>query len=178
MKEKIKLIVLIVIFIAVLMILNNLLNNNNEPLQNTLENEVNNSVSIEENITTGVISSYNENTAAGFFTDIVEEEKAGEVFEVTEENFTEMVLKSDKKVLIEFYADWCGPCKTLSPILEEIAKENLDIKVVKINVDENPYLATTFGSNYLPYLVVMEDAREINFAVGAIPKKEILELVK
>lgn len=178
MKEKIKLIVLIVIFIVVLMIVNNLLNNNNQPLQNTLENEVNNSVSIEENITTSVISSYNENTATGFFTDIVEEEKSGEVFEVTEENFTEMVLKSDKKVLIEFYADWCTPCKTLSPILEEIAKENLDIKVVKINVDENPDLATTFGANSIPYLVVMEDAREINFAIGALPKKEILELVK
>ena len=178
MKEKIKLIVLIVIFIVVLIITNNLLNNNNEPVQNDLENEVNNSVSVEENVTTSVISSYNENTAAGFFTDIVEEEKTGEVFEVTEENFTEMVLKSDKKVLIEFYADWCTPCKTLSPILEEIAKENLDIKVVKINVDENPDLATTFEANYLPYLVVMEDAREINFAIGALPKNKILELVK
>lgn len=179
MKEKIKLIVLIVIFIVALIITNNLLNNNNEPVQNVLENEVNNvDTSVDENVTTSVISSYNENTAAGFFTDIVEEEKTGEVFEVTEENFTEMVLKSDKKVLIEFYADWCSPCKTLSPILEEIAKENLDIKVVKINVDENPDLATTFGANSIPYLVVMEDAREINFAIGALPKNKILELLK
>lgn len=179
MKEKIKLIVLIVIFIATIVIANNLLNSNNEPVQKVLENAVNNvATGREENVTTSVISSYNENTAAGFFPDIVEEEKTGEVFEVTEENFTEMVLKSDKKVLIEFYADWCGPCKTLSPILEEIAKENLDIKVVKINVDENPDLATTFGANSIPYLVVMEDAREINFAIGALPKNKILELLK
>lgn len=179
MKEKIKLIVLIVIFIAAIVIANNLLNSNNEPVQKVLENEVNNvATGREENVTTSVISSYNENTAAGFFPDIVEEEETGEVFEVTEENFTEMVLKSDKKVLIEFYADWCGPCKTLSPILEEIAKENLDIKVVKINVDENPDLATTFGANSIPYLVVMEDAREINFAIGALPKNKILELLK
>ena len=179
MKEKIKLIVLIVVFIAAIIITNNLLKNNNEPVQKNWENEIDNTAtSIEGNVTTSVISSYNENTAAGFFPDIVEEEKTGEVFEVTEENFTEMVLKSDKKVLIEFYADWCGPCKTLSPILEEIAKENLDIKVVKINVDESPNLATTFGANSIPYLVVMEDAREINFAIGALPKNKILELVK
>lgn len=178
MKEKIKLIVLILMFIVVLIITNNLLKSDNKQVQNDLENEVNNTESIEENITTSVISSYNENTASGFYKDIVEEEKTGEVFEVTEENFSEMVLKSDKKVLIEFYADWCGPCKTLSPILEDIAKENLDIKVVKINVDESPNLATTFGANYIPHLVVMEDAKEINSAVGALPKKQILELVK
>lgn len=182
MKEKIKLIVLVIVFVVLLVVANILLNNNssdNNLVQNDLKNEVNNTVSREEeNITTSVIASYNANTASGFYTDVVEEEKTGEVFEVTEENFAEMVLKSDKKVLVEFYADWCGPCKTLSPILEEIAKENLDIKVVKINVDESPDLATTFGANYIPLLVVIENGKEINNAVGALPKKDILELVK
>lgn len=178
MKEKIKVIVLIVIFIAVLIIANSLLNNNDELAQNTAENEVNNTTNVEEKITTTVISSYDQNIATGFYTDVVEEEKTGEVFEVTEENFNEVVLNSRKRVLIEFYADWCEPCKTLSPILEEIAKENLDIKVVKINVDENPDLAYTFGTNSIPYLVVFENANVINNAVGALPKKDILELIK
>ncbi len=181
MKEKIKLIVLVIVFVVLLVVANILLNNNdnNNLVQNDLKNEVNNTVTREEeNISTSVIASYNANIASGFYTDVVEEEKTGEVLEVTEENFSEIVLKSDKKVLVEFYADWCGPCKTLSPILEEIAKENLDIKVVKINVDESPDLATTFGANYIPLLVVVENGKEINSAVGALPKKDILELVK
>lgn len=181
MKEKIKLIVLIVIFVVVLILANNLLNNNT---QNQEVNEIesnNTTANVQENksnITTSVISSYNANTASGFYTDIVEEEKTGEVFEVTEETFNKEVLNSKKKILIEFYADWCEPCKTLSPILDEVAKENLDLKVVKINVDENPNLASTFGVSYIPLIVVLEDAQEVNHAVGAISKKEILELVK
>ena len=177
MKEKIKLIVLIILFVSLLLAVNNLLNNT-EQTQVANEIETNTAIEVEENITTTVISSYNENKAAGFYTDIVEEEKTGEVFEVTEENFTKEVLKSSKKVLVEFYADWCSPCKTLSPILEEIAKENLDLKVVKVNVDESSYIASQYGANYIPLLVVIEDGKEINSAVGALPKKEILELIK
>ncbi len=179
MKEKIKLIVLIILFVVLLIVVNNLLNEK-ENVQNIVENKIENNTTstVEENVTTTVISSYNENKAAGFYTDIVEEEKTGEVFEVTEENFTEEVLKSSKKVLVEFYADWCSPCKTLSPVLEEIAKENLDLKVVKVNVDESPYIASQYGTNYIPLLVVIEDGKEIDSAVGALPKKEILELVK
>ena len=179
MKEKIKIIVVVVIFIAVLL-LAKMTSNNFEKTLPEVEDESDNSVVDEylSNVTTTAISSYSSDEPTVFYTNVVEEEKTGEVFEVTEENFAEMVLKSDKKVLVEFYADWCGPCKTLSPILEDIAKENLDIKVVKINVDESPNLATTFGANYIPYLVVIEEAKEINSAVGALPKKQILELVK
>lgn len=100
------------------------------------------------------------------------------VLEVTENNFEKEVLKSDKKVLIDFYADWCGPCKSLSPIVEEFAKENPDIKVVKIDVDENENLAYKYNANYIPLLVVIENGEEVNRNVGIIPKKEILELVK
>ena len=100
------------------------------------------------------------------------------VIKVTEENFEEEVLKSDKKVLIDFYADWCGPCKVLSPIVEEVAKENPDIKVVKINVDENNELSYKYKTYSIPTLVVIENGVEVNRAVGAIPKDSILELVK
>lgn len=179
MKEKIKLIVLIVVFIVVLILASNLLNNNTS---NQEVNEIeSNNTSVQENksnVTTTVISSYNANTAAGFYTDVVKEEKTGEVFEVTEENFTQDVFMSKKKVLVEFYADWCTPCKTLSPILEEIAKENLDLKVVKIDVDANTNLVAEYGANYIPLLVVIENGKVINSAVGALPKQEILELVK
>ena len=100
------------------------------------------------------------------------------VIKVTEENFEEEVLKSDKKVLIDFYADWCGPCKVLSPIVEEVAKENPDIKVVKINVDENNELSYKYKTYSIPTLVVIENGVEVNRAVGAIPKDSILELLK
>ena len=100
------------------------------------------------------------------------------VIEVNENNFEKEVLKSDKKVLIDFYADWCGPCKTLSPIVEEFAKENPDIKVVKVDVDANENLSYKYNANYIPLLVVIENGKEVNRNVGVIPKKEILELVK
>ncbi len=179
MKEKIKVIVLIVVFFVALIVVKNLLNNNT-PNQEANEIESNNTSvqASKSNVTTSVISSYNENTAAGFYVDIVEEEKTGEVIEVTEETFNKEVLNSKKKILIEFYADWCEPCKTLAPVLDEVAKENLDLKVVKINVDENSNLAYTFGVTSIPLLVVMEDAQEVNHAMGALSKKEVLELVK
>ena len=99
------------------------------------------------------------------------------VIKVTEETFEKEVLKSDRKVLIDFYADWCGPCKILSPIVEEIAKENPDLKVVKIDVDANENLAYKYQTYSIPTLVVIENGKEVRRAVGAIPKESILELV-
>ena len=122
-----------------------------------------------------VNSLYNE---VSIDSDIAKEEKVGKVIEVTDETFQKEVLESDKKILVEFYADWCGPCKKLSPILEEIAKENVDLKVVKVNVDDNTDLAAKYGTNYIPLLVVIEDGIEVNKGVGALSKEDILELVK
>ena len=97
---------------------------------------------------------------------------------ITAENYENEVLNSDKPVLLDFWAAWCGPCKMVSPLVDEIALENADIKVGKINVDEQPDLATKFGVMSIPTLVVMENGKEVNRSIGAMPKANILKLVK
>ena len=97
---------------------------------------------------------------------------------ITSENYENEVLNSDKPVLLDFWAAWCGPCKMVSPLVDEIALENADIKVGKINVDEQPELATKFGVMSIPTLVVMENGKEVNRSIGAMPKANILKLVK
>ena len=97
---------------------------------------------------------------------------------VTNENFEAEVLKSDKPVLIDFWASWCGPCKMLGPVLSEIAEENKDIKVAKVNVDEEAELATQFGVVSIPMLVLMKDGKQQKYTVGFQPKEEILNFIK
>lgn len=97
---------------------------------------------------------------------------------ITSENYENEVLNSDKPVLLDFWAAWCGPCKMVSPLVDEIALENADIKVGKINVDEQPDLAAKFGVMSIPTLVVMENGKEVNRSIGAMPKANILKLVK
>lgn len=97
--------------------------------------------------------------------------------EVNSINFEEEVIKSDKKVLIDFYATWCGPCQTISPILEEVAVENRDIKLVRIDVDQNEALVNKYGITAMPTLIVMENGQEINRSIGAIGKNDILKLL-
>ena len=97
---------------------------------------------------------------------------------ITAENYENEVLNSDKPVLLDFWATWCGPCKMVSPLVDEIALENADIKVGKINVDEQPELAAKFGVMSIPTLVVMENGKEVNRSIGAMPKASILKLVK
>ncbi len=97
---------------------------------------------------------------------------------ITAENYENEVLNSDKPVLLDFWAAWCGPCKMVSPLVDEIALENADIKVGKINVDEQPELAAKFGVMSIPTLVVIENGKEINRSIGAMPKASILKLVK
>ena len=92
-------------------------------------------------------------------------------------NFQEEVIHSDKPVLLDFWAPWCGPCRMVSPVLDEIAKERPDIKVAKINVDEEPELAMQFGVMSIPMLVVMKDGKPVNQAVGARPKAQILAML-
>lgn len=97
------------------------------------------------------------------------------VTEVTEEDFEYKVLNSSKLVLVDFYADWCGPCKMQSPICEEIAKEHPEIKVVKVNVDKNPGLSEEYGVQSIPTLLIMQEGDIRKEFVGLTPKEDILE---
>ena len=107
-----------------------------------------------------------------------EEEESMNIIKVSDENFEQEVLNSNIPVLIDFYADWCGPCKMLSPIVDEVAKENDDIKVVKINVDESQNTAIKYQVMSIPTLVVIKNGNEVNRSVGLIDKEEVLNLVK
>ena len=92
-------------------------------------------------------------------------------------NFQEEVLNSDKEVLLDFWAPWCGPCRMVVPIVEEIAQEREDIKVCKINVDEETELASRFGVMSIPTLIVMKNGEIINQSIGARSKAQILDML-
>ena len=99
------------------------------------------------------------------------------VITVTKENF-ETVKNSEKTVLRDFYADWCGPCRMVSPIVEEIAEENPQYTVVKIHVEDEPSLPQEFGVMSIPTLVVMKNGEVVQQSVGARPKQQILEMLE
>lgn len=96
---------------------------------------------------------------------------------VNKNNFNQEVLNSDKPVLMDFWAPWCGPCRMVVPLVEEIAKERSDIKVVKTNVDEEQDLAMQFGVMSIPTLVVMKNGKIVNQVTGARPKAQILAML-
>ena len=152
MFKKIITIILIVIFIISLIVINSLLNKESEKMLYQSSEQIN--IKNEE------------------------EENEMEILKVTSENFESEVLQSDKPVLIDFYADWCGPCKMLSPIVDEVAEENTDIKVVKINVDNAQDLAMKYQVMSIPTLVVIKDGKEVNRSVGLIDKEDVISLIK
>ena len=96
---------------------------------------------------------------------------------INKDNYEAEVLNSNKVVLLDFYADWCGPCRMIAPSLEQIAAEHPQITVGKINVDNNMELAMQFNVTSIPLLVVMKDGQVINQSLGACPKEEILALL-
>ena len=97
---------------------------------------------------------------------------------VTSADFQEKVLNADKPVLVDFWAPWCGPCRMVAPVLDQVALEVEGIKVGKINVDEEPELAGQFHVMSIPTLVVMKDGKVVNSTIGAQPKDQILKLLK
>ena len=97
---------------------------------------------------------------------------------VTNANFEEEVLKSDKTVLVDFWAEWCGPCRMLGPVLKEIADENEEtLKVCKVNVDEEPELAKQFGIMSIPYLILFRNGKAEKSSAGYMPKEEVLNFI-
>lgn len=99
------------------------------------------------------------------------------VVNLTADNFDEEVLLSDKTVLVDFFAVWCGPCRMVSSVVDEIAEEREDIKVCKVNVDEQPGLAERFSVSSIPALMVFKDGKAVRSEVGAMPKQAILSML-
>ena len=99
------------------------------------------------------------------------------VLTITKDNFQKEVLENSKPVMLDFWASWCGPCRMVSPIIDQIAEEREDITVGKINVDEQPELAASFRVMSIPTIVVMKDGEVVKTTMGAQPKAKLLELI-
>jgi thioredoxin 1 len=159
MKEKQKLILLIVMLIVVIgsaVILYERFS------QNAIEAESN--VTTEANVNNNMPEN-NENAKS-------------DVLDIELSNFETEVIKSEKKVLIDFYADWCGPCQKLSPIVDKFAEEHSEIKVVRIDIDAQEDLADRYNIRSIPTLVVIENGEEINRVIGLVSEEKIIELCK
>ncbi len=99
------------------------------------------------------------------------------VIEVTKENFEDEVMKCDKKVLVDFNADWCGPCKMLKPIVEDFSNHQDDVKVVSINIDDEEELAEEYNVFSIPCLVLLEQGKEVKRSVGFLPKDKLEQFI-
>ena len=96
---------------------------------------------------------------------------------ITDANFDALVTNSPKPVLLDFWATWCGPCRMVAPILEEIADERPDVKVCKVDVDQEPQLAARYGISSIPTLLVIKNGKIVNQSIGAVPKSSILKML-
>ena len=99
------------------------------------------------------------------------------VLHVTSENFETEVLQSEKPVLVDFWASWCGPCKMVAPVLEELAEEMTDVKIAKVNVDQQPDLAQKFQIMSIPTMVLIKEGKVVDTTVGAQPKEELVRFI-
>lgn len=99
------------------------------------------------------------------------------IVHINSSNFHDEVLKSEKPVLLDFWASWCGPCRMISPVLDEIAVERSDVKVAKVNVDEQPELAARYGVMSIPTLMVFKSGQVVSKSMGAKPKNQILSML-
>lgn len=99
------------------------------------------------------------------------------VIHVNQENFDALVLNNEKPVLLDFYADWCGPCRMLAPILDEIAQDHPEYVIAKVNVDENPELANRYGVMSIPSVFVFDKGQQINQSLGVKPKQQLLDML-
>lgn len=163
MKNKILTIVWIVVFIGVLVFLNIFIEK--ESQNYLVENNTESSNTSVNNNTENILMTNNEN------------KNTSKIMNVTSENFKEEVINSDKTVLIDFYATWCEPCKIMSPIIDMIANENDNIKVVKIDVDISPEIAAEYGAYSIPTFVVIKDGEEVSRTVGITKKVELLKMI-
>ena len=100
------------------------------------------------------------------------------VLTITNENFEQEILKSDKPVLVDFWAAWCGPCKMLSPVVDQLAEELEGVKVGKINIDEQMELAEKYNVSSIPCVVAFKNGEEVNRSVGLVPKQKLVDLLK
>lgn len=167
MNNKIKTIIFIIGLVLVVFGADRILKMQNKINDNEILNEKNQNLNNPINIISGNQEDNEE----------IAERETSAVIEMNAERFESEVLKSDKTVLIDFYATWCGPCKILSPTIEEIAKENDDIKVVKIDVDKEAELAMQYGAYSIPTLVVIESGDVKSSIVGIQKKETILNMI-
>jgi thioredoxin 1 len=104
--------------------------------------------------------------------------KKSNVQHANQTNFDQLVLNADVPVLVDFYADWCGPCKMIAPLLEEVAQEATDARVVKVNVDDNPQLAARYGISSIPSLLVFKDGEVVGQQVGLVNKSQLKSMLQ
>lgn len=204
MKEKIKLIIMIILFIGIIVGINYYINYKSKEKifnlkdstekaiveftqDNISDNNKNNEyyemakANVFKNKTENVVSNEIENEIKNEIENVIENNVSNnsinEIIYVNENTFNEEVYKEERIVIVDFYADWCSPCKMLSPILESIAEERNDIKIVKVNVDENSKLANEYKTYSIPLLVIFKDGKEVNRVAGLRTKEFILDLV-
>ncbi len=118
------------------------------------------------------------NTVINQDEEVVTDNVESKVIAVTNETFENEVLDSNQKVVIDFYADWCGPCKVFSPIFEKVSQELEDVKFVRVNVDEEPELANKYMAYSIPYIVVIENGEVVNSHTGLVDEEALKQLIK